>query len=322
MIITRKDFGKLYLTPIGKATLIKELLHIIDEFKKEYREVFFLRNLITNEYESAIKKRIGELRKVSGPVSYEALNEDVFLKTLSKMNKDKTKVFACLNEVAKKYLINDSNVLLKQFKIILDLKDFIMGRTWDRILRTHEIGGPNLKFIAKKVFSDSSGIDWYKRRFYQTKYLKEDILSIADEVIKGYITEESFMNLVNPQLQDLIHQYRKEQALEIGYSLFNRVFIDINFTRWLYELPQSRLNQILMNHKSGMPIGELLSLCSQINKHLEILKFVVYSLIKTPISSSEISRISGKGKNFIKKYEKLIYEKKVCTDSLELCIII
>ncbi len=133
------------------------------------------------------------------------------------MNKDKTKVFACLNEVAKKYLINDSNVLLKQFKIILDLKDFIMGGTWDRILRTHEIGGPNLKFIAKEIFSDGSGIDLYKRRFYHTKNLVEDVMSIADEVIKGHITEESFVNLLNPQLQDLIQQYRKEQDLEIGY---------------------------------------------------------------------------------------------------------
>ena len=117
-------------------------------------------------------------------------------------------------------------------------------------------------------------------------------MSIADEVIKGHITEESFVNLINTQLQDLIQQYRKEQGLEIGHSLFNRVGIDIGFTHWLYKMPQSRLDEILISHRSRLSINKLLSFCSQINKHLEILKFVAYSLIKTPINFTEISRIS------------------------------
>ena len=86
-------------------------------------------------------------------------------------------------------------------------------------------------------------------------------------------------------------------------------------------MPQSRLDEILINHKSKLSMNELLSFCSQINKHLEILKFFVYSLIKTPINFTEISRISGKSNDFIKKYEKLIYKAKISTGSLELGII-
>ena len=52
-------------------------------------------------------------------------------------------------------------------------------------------------------------------------------------------------------------------------------------------------------------------MCSQINKQLEILKYIVYPLIKTSLELLKISKITGKSVKFIEKYEKLIYRKKI-----------
>ena len=212
-----------------------------------------------------------------------------------------------MNKITEKYQIDDFNFILEHFRFILDLKDFIFGGNLNDILKTYEISVSKLKFITNQVFSEGSITNWYKRRFYKTKYLKEDILSIGEGVIKGHITKKSFMNLVNPQLQDLIQRHRREKGLEIGSSLFSRVGLEVGFTRWLFELPEKLLKTILKKYSDTLSKTELLVMCSKINKNLELLKFIVYVLINSSMSHHKISEITGKSLRFIKKYEKLIF---------------
>jgi len=50
---------------------------------------------------------------------------------------------------------------------------------------------------------------------------------------------------------------------------------------------------------------------AQINKNLEILKFMVYALKHTIKNFTEISEITGKSVGFIRRHEKLIRVSRV-----------
>lgn len=77
-----------------KKEIIKNLIQVIDEFKKDYQEEFLLKDLIINDYQLLINRRVLELRKKLGTVSYEVFNKDKLLKTLSKKRKNKARIFS------------------------------------------------------------------------------------------------------------------------------------------------------------------------------------------------------------------------------------
>ena len=62
-----------------------------------------------------------------------------------------------------------------------------------------------------------------------------------------------------------------------------------------------------------MTFLDFLALCSIINKNLEILKFIVYSLIKTSKSLDYISKVSGKSIYAINRCQTIIYRGKNST---------
>ena len=292
-----------------KPLFIKYLLEIIELFKKDYKEVFILRVLIENDYKSDLYNLIDDYEKAFGNIPYELLNKNKTLSNLSRRVNDKEKLFSLIKSFGKKHQFYDYDQLIKWLKISLNILDFVFGETLENISKSYGAGFRTVQTFAKLIFSDD--FEMYKRRFYKNQYYLEDVLSIADDVIKGEITNKSFKNLIHPQLQDLMDYYRMEKQKKVGLSIFQRIGIDTDFTRWVEQLPKEKLDQILKDHIEKLPVFEILILCSEINKNLEILKFMVYSLIKTSMNVYKISKITGKNMNFIEKYEKLIFEEKI-----------
>ncbi|MFX1344644.1 MAG: hypothetical protein ACFFBC_00530 [Promethearchaeota archaeon] len=292
-----------------KPVFIEYILEIIELFKNDYKEVFLLRDLIENDYKSDLNNIINQYKKIHGNIPYELLNQDKTLSVLSKKVNDKKKFLSLIRSFGRKFPLYDYYQLIRWLKISLNILDFVFGETLENISKSYGAGFRTVQAFAQLLFSEDN--EMYKRRFYKNQYYLEDVFSIADEVNRGEITERSFKNLIHPQMQDLIAHYRKEKKKKVGLSIFQRVSVDTDFTRWVDQLPKEKLEQMLEQHVERLSVNSLLMLCSEINKNLEILKFIIYSLINTSKNAYKISKISGKNMNFIEKYESLLYERKV-----------
>ena len=260
-------------------------------------------------YKKALNKRITKIKMKFGEVHYDILNKDRIIKEYFQKAKIKAEILTRVNSLGPRYQISDIKLLLTLLKIILEIKDFAVGGTPREMSKTHSVTSRFVYSLARLVFSKDMNL--YTNRFYLHKFLRYDMSLLADAKPKGQITESDFIHMRNPQLQDLLDAYRKEKQKKVGNSLFTRAGIDINFTRWVKQLSEDTINNILKNHSEKLSIPKLLFICSQINKHLEILKFIVHSLKNKPWESKEISKVTGKSTYFIKKFEKLICEKKV-----------
>ena len=84
-----KKINEIHVTSREKARIVKELCGIIDEFKESYEEEFLLRDVIENDYQDLMTKRIEEIKDANNELSYEKLNEDKELRDLSKKKGDR-----------------------------------------------------------------------------------------------------------------------------------------------------------------------------------------------------------------------------------------
>lgn len=305
----KERLSRLRISSKTNLLLVQDFVTIIEEFKQDYKAEFLIKDLIDYDYKSARNKRIEQIKKVKGEIHYDALNEDHLFRRLIQEENDKKEIFARIKAVGSKYLISEFSSLLKLLKILVDIKDFALGGALKEISESNSFEFYYIESLAKLVYSNDENL--YIKRFYKSEYFIEDVFLIAEAVIKGKVTEYSFENLINPQLQDLLQEYRKKRQAPFGNSLFRLAGFDIDFTRWLHNLKKQKIDQILEKYRKKLSINDILILCSRINRDLEILKFVVFSLIKTTKKYIDISKITGKSELFIKKYAKLIYELKV-----------
>ena len=303
-----KKINEIRVASGEKAQIIKELCRIIDEFKEGYKEEFLLRDLIDNDYQALLTKQIQEIKNANDELSYEKLNEDKELRDLSKKKRDRERILHLISEIANGHEKFTFNHVLTLFKIIIDIKDFILGKSKGKISVKHDIGEHYLNSTVRMVFSGDPSINWNERRFYQNKFMRKDILIIADDVIKGRITKNDFTNLLNPQLQEVFTHYRTRKQVKNGGSLFHRPIVEPRFIKWL---SRQDLNKILRNPKKKFSLEDLLITCSKVNRNLEILKFIAFALINTSMNALKISEITGKSVEFIEKCEFLIYKKRV-----------
>ena len=296
-----------HINYIAKKSVIKDLVDVIKMLKKEDAAEFLLRELLEHDYQSALNKRIIEINGNKRVVDFSLFEQDSLLIILSKKQKDKEKLFTLIRKISIAYQIY-FNLLLKLFRIIIDIRDFAFKTTLQNISDTHHVGIQYIRNIARIVFSDNKKHDLYKTRFSSNQYANEILLFIGDEINKGKITQKDFSNLTNEQFQDIIEHYRKKRE---KYALFTQIGVDIEFTKWLYEISQDSLNTILKDHKIKLSAKELVMMCYKINKNLEVLKFIVYTLINTAKSDRYIHTITGKSIRVIKNYKREIYLKKI-----------
>jgi len=303
------NLRKYPISSTEKASIIKDLVKIINNFEKEYKAEFILKDLIENEYQSVINQRIEEIRKSRPEISYEILNEDKILQNLSKKKKDKAKIFELIDMVAEKHYIFHFDFFLKLFRIILDIRDFILGGTIENIANTHGFSPKYVKSIAKLVFQVQNKKYLYEQRFFHRKYIRQILISIADEVKSGKITRRCFSNLLNPYLQEQLMEYQKIRERE--NSKFITIGLDFQFIQRLVKLSYLTSENILKSSIETLTISDLLIMCSKINKNHEILKYIIYTLMNKPDDELSISKITGKNVEFIQECEKIIKYEKV-----------
>ncbi len=299
--------NNIHINCITRKAVINDLIDVIKILKTEDGAEFLLRELLEHDYQSALNNRIIEINGNKRVVDFRLFEQDLLLITLSKKQKDKEKVFTLIRKISTAYQI-DFNLLLKLFRIIIDIRDFAFNTTLQNISDTHHVGIQYIRNIARIVFSDNQKHDLYKTRFSSNQYVNEILFFIGDEINKGKITQNDFSNLTNQQFQDIIEHYRQKKE---NHALFAQIGVDIEFTKWLYEMSQDGLNTILKDHKIKLSAKELVMMCYKINKNLEVLKFIVYTLINTAKSDHYIHTITGKSIRVIKNYKREIYKKKI-----------
>ena len=300
---------KIWINNKNQGEFIGDFLHIIEKFKKISLFETKIRELIDGDYKRQINSRLEAFKEKFGGLHYDLLNKDKVLMTLSKMAKQKDEITDLIKETGIKHKISDHDLLVTFFKLILEIVDFTLGDTLKKISKNYGIGIWFVLSVTRVVFSE--GIKLYRNRFYHFCYFKEDMLLISEAVKRKQIDESSFKNLLNPQIQDILEAYRQENQKKGGESLFRRAGFNSDFTRWIYNLSKDKLKNILRNHIEKLSIPEFLFLCSQINQDLEILKCITFNLINTPLTFTQISKVTGKSRFFISKYAKLIYEEKI-----------
>lgn len=303
-----KKLSEIYIYREEKAQIIESFTSIINTFKEKYPEEFLLRILLNSNYSLAIHKRIVQFKALYKIPSYELLNKDKVLLDLKEERRQKQKIIRLIYDIAKKHNKFTFNHILKFFNIFVDLRDFALGGTLYDIERKNRVRSYYLKSIADLVFTDRT---LYRRRIYHSRYLTDDILEIAHNVINGKILNSNFANLTSPYIQELLHRYRKKKYRTIGTSLFNRFFLEHDFTKRIYNMPQSKLDHIFADFDKKVNRNELLIMCAQINKNLEILQFIIYNLLKSTPDFVYLSEVSGKSINFINKCKKLLNDYNI-----------
>lgn len=307
--LEKTPLTRLYATTTQKAAIVKDLCELFDDLEEEYEAELLLRAVLKNDYNALIKRRIEQIKENKKELEYEVLNNDSILKKLNQNSKKKAKILEKIKKIADSNRIFFFNHVLKLFTIMIDIKDYALGGTMTNIAKKHEIGDKYVRSIAKIVNYYSKESDFYRTRFYKPEYLNEDVMIITDAVLNNEITPESFSNLCNAQFQDLLKVFRKEKRTKTGFTLFYNIELDLDFIKLISNLSNERLNKILKNHAFKHSKKEFLVMCSYIKKNYEILKFIIFSIIKCPINEFIISEITGKGINFIRKCEKLIYNQ-------------
>jgi len=307
----KMNLRKIPISAIEKASIVRDLIKIFNEFEKKYKAAFLLRDLIENVYQSAINQRIDEIKRDQTLISYEIFNDDGILTNLTKKKKDKDELFKKIRIVAENHYIFYFEFFLKLFKVILDICDFLKGGTIDEIANSHGFSPKYATSIAKIVFSGNSMNVQYKYRFFRHCDLKEIVLSIAENVKNNNVTKRSFANLKNSYIQELLMRYHKVRESENLNSDSMVVGLDLNFIERVSNLSDNKLKSIINSSVEKLTNTDLLVMCSEINKDQEILKYIVFSLMKTSISESIISMVSGKSEDFIQDCERLLYDEKI-----------
>jgi len=284
------NLRKIPISSSEKASIIRDLVKIIDEFKKEYKAEFILRDLIENEYQSAINQRIKVIRKSGTKINYEILNKDEVLTNLTKKKREKGKIFNHIRMVAEKHYIFHFEFFLKLFLIILDIRDWLWGGSIEEIANKHGFSVNYIKSIAQVVLPDHVNLQ-YKCRFYHNEDLKEIVLSIAENVMNSKVNPSSFSNLKNPYIQELLEHYQKARQSEDQSCNYTSIGLDSGFIRRISNLSKNKSENILKSTVEILTTTDLLILCSKINRNQEVLKYMVYALINYPDDELNISKI-------------------------------
>ncbi|KKM25115.1 hypothetical protein LCGC14_1598220 [marine sediment metagenome] len=290
-----------------RKVIIRELMTIAEEVVENNGEYYKLREFMNTDYLSPIKRRIEVIKKKHNGLHYDDLNEDTVFKDLNKKQKVKAHILKRIEEVAKKNSISDLSQILDLFMIILAIQDFVLGENAEQISKTFDIVRNSILTAAKYVFGDT---DLYSRRFYDVRKIKKTIIAIANEVNNGKIKKSSFCHLTQPQFQKLMRLYHTENSIPIDSSIFDHNKVSLVFAKWVYELSDAELEEILMDYPDKLSISEFMVFISEINKNLEILKCLVYNLF-TKSSFEYISEITGRSLNLVLKYEQLVYREMV-----------
>ena len=287
--------------------IVKRFGEIIDELVSEYGVEFYIRKFIEFDFDKMIQDRINTLKGNRKVLSYSRLDNDTTLRKLKEKAKKQKALLTRIEQVGEdhKYLL--STPLMDLFKLILHLRDFVMGGSLAYICKKCQI---NKAYVDKLITIMYPGDFLFKfQRFYYNGYFHEIKYSLADTIARSTIDHSSFKNILNAQLQQLFAHYRLQKSLKS--SLFPRMHINTDFMEWLDQLPDATLSSSLSTFEKVKSKKDFFIMCAEINRNWEIPRFLLYALIKTQLSPERIAQIIGKSIKFVKEIEKDIWRRRV-----------
>jgi len=214
------------------------------------------------------------------------------------------------------------------FYIMLEIYDYISAKSQSDIAKNFIRYKGFIKELAKLTLEDPED---YKNRFPSTKHSKNMILHIANNIISGTISQDEISNIDSFEFQQIINAYRREVVrLETNYlsqkgypsigsrafndrvrdfqrkNLFDRNFLGCDFIEWVEGLTDSELKQITRFFSKSILKRDLLIICNKINQNHEILKYIIYLILKSNDSLKRIAEKSGKQHTRVRRIGKIL----------------
>ena len=281
-----------------------------------------------------VKKRrylIQEIRKIIDRLlikyEYPYFIKD-FLKKTDQTSRDYNLIagqLVKLSRIDNKLTYSDCSEL---FYIMLEVYDFIDTKSQAEIAKEFTRHQSFIARLAKLILSVPED---YKNRFPNVVYTHSKKFYIADGIISGKVTQEDISNIDSFEFQQIIGAYRKffieletDKLVQEGYpvigsqkfknriyllrrkNLFSRYFLGRDFIVWLEVLTELDFQSIIKLTPKANIKRNILLMCNKINQNLEILKFIVYLILKSHDSLRKITTKTGKSFSLVQKIKKSI----------------
>ncbi len=279
---------------LSRNKLIAFTLGMIENLIKKYTEYYIIKDLF--------RLNLNDIKKnfVDHPETKYLLDEFSDINMLISAKKDILKNLDNLKTQLEKY---DPKFITQIFLLILCVKDFLFGAPMLKISKDLHISSGVVSRDALFILGSK---EIFEKRFYSSINRRKLFLSIAEQVITNKIAANSFSNLINPQLQDLMSEYRYLSNKTKRRGIFTRYKISVDFSTWIKSLNKNKYEKILENYKHTISRKHMLKICKTININFEIPKYIIYSIINSVDKSREIAEVCGINSGTILNTAKLL----------------
>lgn len=256
-----------------------------------------------------------------------------FLKNSSQRSADYNWITDKLVKLSKIHLNLTYSICFDLFYIILEFNDYITAKSQTDISKEFMRYKSFIKRLAKLVLKDPK---IYRNRFPSSKFINEEMLDIAEGIIGNRVSFQDFSNIDSFEFQQLIKAYRyevitaeKDLLIQKGYpsvgsqkfkrrikglkhkNLFDRYFLGVKFIEWIEHLTDLELENIIKFKTLSNLRKDILIICNNVNQNYEIIKYLIYLILKSNDSLNKIGRKTGKSPTTISSIAKLL-DHNIC----------
>ncbi|KKN45210.1 hypothetical protein LCGC14_0685370 [marine sediment metagenome] len=294
---------------VGEKTiaLYEDLNTVLIDFKSSHQEELFICELLETDFKAQLDKRLGDLKQKNNFLLYENLNNDKLFQKLYKRLSNKKILLAKIKQISLKHGSRDESEIREIFNTMVDIKDFTLGKSTEEIAKKYNRSHGYISKLARIFLKDKK---LFNCRFRKLENLEYQCLEIGEQIIVNKIDEKSFSCLTDPKFQLLIKEFQRLHPHLKYKSIFKANLISPKFTEWLKRLPIDNITYVIDNH---IDIDKSLLYCSRINRNQEMLKFIIFSLIKNRASFKDITKVTTKGRHFILKVNEILNTFKSLT---------
>ncbi|MBA7701726.1 hypothetical protein ES703_110471 [subsurface metagenome] len=229
--IKRLPLDDIIVLPIKQRNdLVQQINKLIEQLKHTYKDEYIIRDLLNCNFSTIQNKRINLINSANGQLNYRNLNNDKILVKIKKELNEKNDILRQIKALSNNYKKANYNSTLELCKIVLDIKDNILGGNAQEIANIHNRKRNFVYSLAKVLIPDKES---YSYRFYDKNSLKNYVISIAEQIISHEIAEEHLSNITHSLIQQLMDVYRMENNIKEQRTVFKYVRIDITFARWI-----------------------------------------------------------------------------------------
>ncbi len=251
-----------------------------------------------------------------------------FLRNNSQKSQDYNNIITKLLKLSKLHRKLTFSDCFGLFYIMLEIYDYISAKSQTQIAKEFVKSRGLTNILAKLIIRDP--ID-YKNRFLSTKDIQNKVIEFANDVISGRLKEDHVNNIDSFEFQQVVEAYRKyrvkldtDRLINKGYpsigsssfkmrvfsfkrkNLFDRYFLGSKFIEWSESLTELLLKEIIKFTTKSNLKREILIMCGKINQNHEILKYIIYLILKSNDSLAKIAKKSGKNASNVRRIGNIL----------------